>query len=299
MENKIYIKNLADLFSCNVKTGDIENKIKCLTIDSKVVNSQFPYPMYLNAFVGILVLSGTANANINYKNYFIEANMIVLLTVSHLFSFNNCSADFKCRCLFVSKEFMEDMDATDMIYRRIKYGARLYSRPVLKIESSTDVALLNERMIAIDKSIGNTNHHFHKEMILNNLFAFYLDLSNVIESKANNKDNDTNLSQYENIIKLFIELLVANYRKEHKVEFYASKLNMTPHYLTFIVKRITGQTVTDFVFEMLYSEARNLLTHSRLSMQEIALQLNFSDQSSFGKFFKRKAGISPLVFRGK
>lgn len=299
MENKIYIKNLTDLFSFNGKIEDVGDKIICMAMDRETINSQFSYPMYLNAFVGILVLSGTGRVNINYKNYVIQADTIILLTVSHLFSFNNCSTDFECRCLFVSKEFMEDMDATDMIYRRIKYGARLYSHPVLRIESSTDVALLNERMIAIDKSIGNTKHHFHKEMILNNLFAFYLDLSNVIESKANSKHYDTNLSRYENIIKLFIELLVTNYRKEHKVEFYASKLNITPHYLTLIVKRITGQTVTDFVFEMLYSEARNLLTHSRLSVQEIALQLNFSDQSSFGKFFKRKAGVSPLVFREK
>lgn len=48
---------------------------------------------------------------------------------------------------------------------------------------------------------------------------------------------------------------------------------------------------------MLFSEARNLLTHSKLTVQEIATVLNFSDQSAFGKFFKRKAGVSPVDFR--
>lgn len=72
---------------------------------------------------------------------------------------------------------------------------------------------------------------------------------------------------------------------------------MSPHYLTLIVKHVTGQSASDFIFEMLYSEARNLLTHSKLSIQEIASKLNFSDQSSFGKFFKRKAGVSPFDFR--
>ena len=46
------------------------------------------------------------------------------------------------------------------------------------------------------------------------------------------------------------------------------------------MKRVTGQSVADFIFEMLYSEARTLLTHSKLSIQEIASSLNFSDQSS-------------------
>lgn len=106
-----------------------------------------------------------------------------------------------------------------------------------------------------------------------------------------------NLTRYESIIKSFIELLASNYREEHKVEFYASRLNLSAHYLTLIVKRVTGQSVADFIFEMLYSEARTLLTHSKLSIQEIASSLNFSDQSSFGKFFKRKSGISPADYR--
>ena len=81
------------------------------------------------------------------------------------------------------------------------------------------------------------------------------------------------------------------------MEFYASELNLSSHYLTLIVKQVTGQSVSDFIYEMLYSEARTLLSHSKLSVQEIAAKLNFSDQSSFGKFFKRKSGLSPKEFR--
>ncbi|WP_080903434.1 AraC family transcriptional regulator [Parabacteroides sp. Marseille-P3160] len=298
MADKVYIKNIREIFSNNTTIGNVRDEITCIVLDNNAIDSLFLHPAYLNAFVAILVLSGTGIVNINYKNYSIQAEIIILLTVSHLFHFKDCSPDFQCRCLLVSKDFMEEMDATDMIYRRIKYGARLYNHPVLEL-NDPDTFLLNERIKAVDKAIDNEDHYFHKYMILNNLFAFYLDLSNIIEHKSNDSYNDANLSHYENIIKSFIELLVSNYRKEHKVDFYSSLLNITPHYLTLIVKRITGQTVTDFIFEMLYSDARSLLMHSRLSIQEIASLLNFSDQSSFGKFFKRKAGISPIDFRGR
>ncbi|WP_239056672.1 MULTISPECIES: AraC family transcriptional regulator [unclassified Parabacteroides] len=190
---------------------------------------------------------------------------------------------------------MEEMDATDMIYKRIKYGAILYNTPIVKL-NKVNTLLLKNRILSVDKAIDKCDHFYYKEMILNSLFAFYLDLSNIIEKDTGLQDN-SNLTRHENIIGLFIELLVANYRTEHKVDFYASRLNMTSHYLTLIVKRITGQTVNEFIFEMLYSESRNLLTHSRLSIQEIAALLNFSDQASFGKFFKRKSGVSPIEFR--
>ena len=182
-----------------------------------------------------------------------------------------------------------------MIYRRTKYGVRLYNQPVVPLAHPYAV-LLAERLASINKNIDRTEHFYHKEVILNRLFAFYLDLSDILE-RINLPHTDGCLTRYESIIKSFIELLATHYREEHKVDFYAAHLNLSAHHLTQIVKLVTGQSVSDFIFEMLFSEARNLLTHSKLSVQEIATTLNFSDQSSFGKFFKRRAGVSPIDFR--
>lgn len=295
MISKINIKNIGDLLSDVDISNDTREKINCIAINRDIINSQLSQPAYLNAFVAILVLSGSGEIHINYKSYQIEKEMIILLTVSHLFRFISCTSDFQSLCLLVSKDFMEEMDATDMIYKRIKYGAILYRTPIVKL-NKVNTLLLKNRILSVDKAIDKRDHFYYKDMILNSLFAFYLDLSNIIEKDTGLQDN-SNLTRHENIIGLFIELLVANYRTEHKVDFYASRLNITSHYLTLIVKRLTGQTVNEFIFEMLYSESRNLLTHSRLSIQEIAALLNFSDQASFGKFFKRKSGVSPIEFR--
>ena len=298
MREKIHIKNICELSVIKGKTNEIRKKINCITIDYNDVNTQFSSAVYFDAIISILVLSGKADIYINYKSYSVSANTLLLLSSSHLFHFYKCSNDFNCLCLFVSKDFINEMDSTDMIYQRIRYGVRLYNTPVMFLnESNMNIAL--KRMYAINETIDNTGHFYHKEIILNSLFAFYLDLSNIIEHNSPSSHGEGNPTRYESIIKSFIELLAANYREEHKVEFYASRLNLSAHYLTLIVKRVTGQSASDFIFEMLYSEARTLLTHSKLSIQEIASTLNFSDQSSFGKFFKRKAGISPVDFRKK
>ncbi|WP_108212345.1 hypothetical protein [Pontibacter mucosus] len=61
-------------------------------------------------------------------------------------------------------------------------------------------------------------------------------------------------------------MLVDHYSLEHHVHFYANQLHITPHYLTLVVKRMTGHTVADFIFLMLYGEAR-LLLQPQLSIQ--------------------------------
>ncbi|MFR8080737.1 MAG: helix-turn-helix domain-containing protein [Odoribacter splanchnicus] len=219
-------------------------------------------------------------------------------TNSRLLSFTFISfqdQSFQWLCLLVVRT-MDEMDSTDMIYRRIRY-VKLYNTPMVGLNEE-DSILIRDRMLAVGKVIGQPGHLYYKEVILNSLFAFYLDFSNIIDRKEEFK-GEGNLNRYESVIKAFIELLVRHYRKEHKVEFYATKLNLSAHYLTLIVKRITGQSVCDFIFEMLFSEARNLLKHSPLSIQEITAELHFSDQSAFGKFFKRKSGFSPIDYRKK
>ncbi|MEG2070122.1 MAG: AraC family transcriptional regulator [Bacteroidales bacterium] len=288
---------MADLSLVLGQETSIRAKINCIYFDYGKMVAQFSEPIFLNASIVILVLSGTGTLCVNYKSHEVTTGTLILLSVSHLFNFSRCSNDFQCLCLFVSKEFMEEMDSTDMIYKRIKYGVKLFNTPTVSL-TFAETGLLHERILAVDCAIEHTDHLYYKEVILNSLFAFYLDLSNIIDCQAD-FHSDSQLTRYESMIQSFIELLINYYRQEHRVDFYASELNISTHYLTLIVKRITGQSVSDFIFEMLHSEARTLLTHSKLSIQEIAILLNFSDQSSFGKFFKRKAGISPADYRKK
>lgn len=64
------------------------------------------------------------------------------------------------------------------------------------------------------------------------------------------------------------------------------------------VIKFTPQEV-EFIYEMLYSRARALLQENKMSIQEIATYLHFSDQSSFGKFFHRHSGVSPKEYRNR
>ena len=295
MKSKIHIRNIYELFPESGKTNEMRKKVNCLNINDSDVIIQFSSPVYINAFVAILVLSGKGSACVNYKTYPVSAGHLLLLSSSLLFNFVACTPDFQCLCLLVSKVFMDEMDSTDMIYRRVKYGVRLYNSPLVELTPDNTV-LLADRIQAIDRTIDQRSHLYYKEKILNSIFAFYLDLSDIID-RYTVIPGESNLNRYESIIKNFIELLVTHYREEHKVDFYSSRLNLSAHYLTLLVKRVTGQSVCDFIFEMLYSDARTLLVHSRLSVQEIAAFLNFSDQSAFGKFFKRKSGFSPADYR--
>ncbi|CAM4023240.1 Helix-turn-helix domain-containing protein [Pedobacter westerhofensis] len=77
----------------------------------------------------------------------------------------------------------------------------------------------------------------------------------------------------------------------------ADKLSIHVNYLNRAIKKTTGRTTTDLIFERLTSEAKALLKHTDWNIAEISYALGFDDQAHFNNFFKKQTSMSPSVFR--
>jgi AraC-like DNA-binding protein len=81
------------------------------------------------------------------------------------------------------------------------------------------------------------------------------------------------------------------------VSYLAEKLNVSPDYLSGLLKSITGLTTQQHIHEKLIEKAKEMLSITNLSVSEIAYQLGFEHSQSFSKLFKTKTNQSPLAFR--
>lgn len=81
------------------------------------------------------------------------------------------------------------------------------------------------------------------------------------------------------------------------VRHMADKLNISPKYLSSLLKQLTGHTAQQMIHEKLIDKAKEKLSTTELSVSEIAYQLGFEHSQSFNKLFKLKTNQSPLEFR--
>jgi AraC-like DNA-binding protein len=81
------------------------------------------------------------------------------------------------------------------------------------------------------------------------------------------------------------------------VEFLANQLNLSPHYLSDMLRTLTGLSAQQHIHEKLVEKAKEYLTVTNLSVAEIAYQLGFEYPQSFNKLFKKRTDVSPLEFR--
>ena len=123
-------------------------------------------------------------------------------------------------------------------------------------------------------------HFYQKELVQNAFIGFLLDLGNIMLSKKDRLIRPT-LSRKEELFEQFLQLLFEHCKEQHVVTFYAERLFITPQYLSLI----------------LIVEAKILLKAPQATVQQVADILHFSDQSTFGKFFKKHMGISPMEYR--
>jgi AraC-like DNA-binding protein len=81
------------------------------------------------------------------------------------------------------------------------------------------------------------------------------------------------------------------------VQFVTAHLNLSPRYLSDMLRSLTGQNTQQYIQNKLIEQSKDLLSSTSLSVAEIAYKLGFEHPQSFSKLFKIKTNQSPLQFR--
>jgi len=130
------------------------------------------------------------------------------------------------------------------------------------------------------------------ELLLNYANRFYK--RQFITRKAVNNDL---LQRLEDILdEYFISDKSANYGIP-TVQYLSEKLNISPSYLSDMLRSLTGQNTQHFIHQKIIEKAKEKLSATNLSVSEVAYALGFGHPQSFNKLFKAKTKISPLEFR--
>lgn len=83
------------------------------------------------------------------------------------------------------------------------------------------------------------------------------------------------------------------------VQYLADSLNISPNYLSDMLRNSTGQNTQQHIHEKIIELAKDMLTSTNLSVSEIAFKLGFEYPQSFSKLFKNKMNVTPNEFRLK
>jgi AraC-like DNA-binding protein len=105
------------------------------------------------------------------------------------------------------------------------------------------------------------------------------------------------LSRLEDILSYYFNTDILAQKGLPTVQYVAEALNISPNYLSVMLKVLTGQSTQQHIHDKLIEKAKEKLSTTALSVSEIAYELGFEHPQSFSKLFKTKTNLSPLEFR--
>ena len=251
-------------------------------------------PMRLDALLMVLVLEGSSEIALDYVPYTIGANSFTIIMPTHTIQLNKVSKGFKGKLLVISREFLDECNTAKRSPSMANY-MQLRKNPCTTFEPQ-ETELVDNYIELLRSKIKNRMHFFQKEVMQNAFVGFLLEIANIFMGKKDGLLMPA-LSRKEELFEQFLQLLFEHCKEQHVVTFYAEKLFITPQYLSLILKELTGKSANKWIDDALIVEAKILLKAPQATVQQVADMLHFSDQSTFGKFFKKHMGISPMEYR--
>lgn len=175
---------------------------------------------------------------------------------------------------------------------------KVYTTPLLSI-SADECRRVCDALDALMKYIAEKTETPFKSSIIRSAINtfFYILVDTLYTHMPTIEYAMKSMSREKEHFNSFMKLLSENYLKQREVKFYAEQMNLTPRYLTTIIRKVSGYTVSDWIYKFLIKDAKYLLKNSYMTVQQIAYELNFPNQSFFGKFFKKHTGMSPGAYR--
>lgn len=253
-------------------------------------------PMRLEALLVVLTLEGTLEIELDYVSYTVKPDNLIMIMPTHVMQLIRVSEDFKGRLLVAAKEFLMDCDLMGVDHiRSITHYMEIRKNPCMELIPA-ETERLDICIKRLRERIREKAHFFYKELVQNVFVGFLLEVGDILMCKKEHLVR-ISLSRKEELFEQFLKLLFEHCKEQHVVTFYAEKLFITPQYLSLILKELTGKSANKWIDEALIVEAKILLKAPQTTVQQVADQLHFSDQSTFGKFFKKHMGISPMEYR--
>jgi AraC family transcriptional activator of pobA len=251
----------------------------------------------LNFFVFAFVKHGVGKYMIDEQVQEMKPNTIYFTNPGHYRSFEWTAIE-EVFLVTLSESFLKENVHTE-IFKEFPF---LLAEIFPAREVSQEVFTEFERLyLQIHKEY--VSHSPFRSRLIANLFIvlllkfkeyFWLDYNPISEGNRNSQ-----------IVKNFKQLLERHYRnlrngtaaQVFRLQEYADAQNLHPNYLNSVIKTKTGKSIGTWITEKTITEAKSLLQHSTLSVKEIGYRLGFTEPAHFSNYFKKYAGMSPVLYR--
>lgn len=234
----------------------------------------------------IVVLRGTLHFTVNNQEIDVKNNEMLIIRPFIRFKLHESKALFFC--IVVKNELCNEVYEHCTVSRDVQIRSFCFHH----YRFSQDIINTLTNDYTILKSEMGLEDYRMKELALRSIFSVFV--SHLYSYPSSQYEIPYPVRNHqEQIYNKFLTQLSLYYRKERSVSFYAEKLNVAPKYLSTVVRHFTDYSASTVIDLYVVYRIKQALYVNEQNIKTISASYNFPNQSFFGRYFKRVAGISP------
>lgn len=252
------------------------------------------YPSYLKEGIGGVCLSGSASIRVFTTQCRILPETVLVLLPWQLVSVKDASDDFRMLFFRVSKNMFTD--SLSSLWRLTPEFFFYMHKHFLSDPVAGNIQRFRHFCTLLSSRMEHAPAKCRRESVMQLLRVLYWD---VYTCYVNDPlaEKTVKYTRKEELAFRFLRLIIEEHSPNTDVACYAGKLGVSAKYLTTLIKQISGQSAHDWIVEYTILEIKALLRESSMDLKSIAARVNFPDQSSLCRYFRRYAGMSPSQYR--
>ena len=280
-----------DFFICELSSQNPDKSSEFLRL--------LQHPFCFDGYLCILCLNGRFTVDVNLQHFNIQPGSIFINipdTITKVDLQDAELVDTQVVMTALSREFMSSIRFDlDRIFNE---SVRLRDNPCVVLPPG-QFRIIREYLVLI-RSILQAPLQNRQDIIrgvLSSLVHLLAEIWNDAIATAGQPEDSSVAPRLKQLLNRFLSLVTEYHTQERTVSFYAEKLDLTPKYLSKLIKEASGRGAPDWIDSFVILEAKNMLKYSGLSIKEIVFRLHFPNQSVFYKFFKAHTGLTPSQYR--
>jgi AraC-like DNA-binding protein len=265
--------------------------------DLKYLNKEEPKSLILDFYS--IALKRNANAKMRYgqQEYDFKEGVLLFIAPGQVFSIEgNSELQHTGYSLLIHPDFLWNTPLAQKIKQYEYFGYAVHEALHL---SDKEEKMIIDIMKNIQQEYQSNIDKFSQDVII-----AQIELLLTYSERFYNRQFITRKINNHEILALLEKLLEEYFNNDSiikkgipTVQYIAENLNVSPNYLSGLLKHLTGQSTQQHIHNKLIEKAKEKLSTTNLSVSEIAFELGFEHQQSFSKLFKTKTNVSPLEFR--
>lgn len=242
--------------------------------------------------------SGSIKYGYGKTKYDHSNGTMFFLNPRQIFALNDVEQKVEGYLMFVHEDFL---NGHPLHHEIKKYSFFEYEVNEALHLSPNEEKIIGELCHKIVIEYGNNQDEFSRDIILSHIQSLLKYASRFYKRQFLNRTviSGHTVSKFNVLLSGYFKKGFMTEKGLPTVKYMASELNLSPRYLSDLLKQETGKTAIDLIHRFLISEAKNMLTGGDQPVSEIGYALGFENPPYFSKLFKKEVGISPNEFRFK